>query len=373
MKRIFLGLIALGLAFGLMLGCQLNGPADAVDQTQVDSFLASFTDGAFNEELSETLTIGSVVDGWEYDQDGDAGQSVIYTLTFGTDGSWEYKSESYEAAAKTDAGNAASPQGVQDVDGDATTGEAAYVQGTGFRGTYSYDADTMMFTITYGGDFWETGATPAYEGAWNTTTNTLAVTNQLEAGRNIVFTKFGTDLIGATDLTNLIAAAPDEDDICAKLLALFTEADEARNYVDDGVYMDMTKNFRAGATLAAPNYLVVEDAYEIAITDTEITYWNKEESNQINTGVDVYSETAGSTELQVWTVDFDNVLADGWACDIENAWMTKQTPETIVAATGAYTAGTVITYEVEPTSTTATTIIGVVNNVQMAGDGYVVW
>jgi hypothetical protein len=75
-------------------------------------------DGYFGEELSE----------WAY-EDGD--KTIKYSITFKTDGTWEWKKMEEEFV---------------DIDGDGKSGEG-WIQTDGYKGTYSCDTEKHTFTV----------------------------------------------------------------------------------------------------------------------------------------------------------------------------------------------------------------------------------
>lgn len=167
MKRILLGLLVIGLAFSIMIGCQMPTPADSADQTQVSSTKLTVTSaGYFGEEISETVySTGSSAD--DTAEEWAVNNPSRYTLTFKTDGTWEYMLEMYEDTLDPDDVN-------ENWDGDAFNNEGEWVKVDAYKGTYSYDSDTMTLTVSNSFMVWD-AANAEYDPQYDNVTTTAIV------------------------------------------------------------------------------------------------------------------------------------------------------------------------------------------------------
>ena len=361
MKRIFVGLITLGLAIGLMLGCQLQEPEAGIDQTQVSSVALTLTDGAFGQDMTRTVESGYVIDGWEYKHDDTLGDATKTTITFFADGAWEYKVESYEKSDKEE-GN--TTQTADNHNGNSTDGEG-WVQSAGYKGTYSYDAETMVMTLNYNGIVWENGTSPAYDTAWDDSDNEPVVGNHVEVTFPFIFADLGVDddgyanFIGETEVEALSTHVTNESDILwneaggpESLSSVFDADDgtEGYRYISGGSYVQTYKVWENTDT-TAPEYTTYASTENFAISDTEITYY-----------LDGYRKTHsgtyfdnGSSDKVVYSLDLaagDSLNdSDGveFAGAAENCYLVETYAyDTINSSTGAVTRETDVTISNTP-------------------------
>jgi hypothetical protein len=368
MKRIVVGLMILGLVIGGFLSCVLNAP-DTVDQTQVDGLLATLSaDGAFGQEISRSVESGTVIDGWEYNSAGALGDATIKTLTFMTDGTWEYKLESYEAAALTSTVHAS--QDVENENLNGTSGEAAFVQNGGYKGTYSYDADTKILTVNWGGIQWENGTTPKYLGVWDNTTNVAAGTEMVMKSKPFVFTLFDDSILDDDDVNGIVGI-----DISADVLNAFDEYVDEDNPGDglkfigaDGSYTIVEKEL-TNSDATAFDYDITTVTEMVTLSETMMTYYKTQVvKNDFATGTDTYAGTP-VTHTKEYDVVWDMPLADmGWSM-FDEAYLTKTYVLTADNTDGTFDQSTTYVATYEDVSADPFVVNGI-SAVKMFGDGY---
>lgn len=376
MKRIVVGLMILGLVIGGFLSCVLNAP-DVVDQTQVDGLLATLSaDGAFGQEISKTYELGYVVDGWEYtgDLNGDGdmldagegilGEAVRYTLTFDVDGNWEWKMEAFESIAKTSTTHQSQTADLEN--GDAVTA-GDWVQVSGTKGTYAYDATTKVLTVNYGGIIFVNDTTPAYDPVWTATTNDPVVGQQLLASKPIVFMLFDEDILTFADVVTNYSVA--ETTIATVVLGAFDYGFDGRRYFgSDSVE---TEKYWANTSLTAREYQIDTDTQSLTFGDTEMTYQATSVRTQDNgTAADTYSDLTADLNYYVYEVELDAPLANGQQVNLVSAYLQETYALTFVSASGTFTRATTFALSDNQVAGIGTPLY---DDFQMYGDGYIAY
>ena len=191
MKRILVGLIALGLAMGLMFSCVLN-PSESAEITTKSG--VAETDGTVSGDIVFQVK--------------DASGNVTEQFTWAADGTWTWETYAFESSDDTADGDTTG-------DRDGTAGEGVYYQNNGLKGTYSYDASTKRLTVSWMGndyDALDAGEGYAWTGDWggefNDADNDYAVnSSQATLGLGAL------TLIKTVDFSNVLGATPGTFDV----------------------------------------------------------------------------------------------------------------------------------------------------------------
>jgi hypothetical protein len=269
MKRILVGLIALGLAIGLMLSCELNG-TPATD-------LSEYGDGVV--EASGTLSGDIIL------ETKDAQGNVLTRFTWGADGTWTYESYDEENDADLLAGAGT------DLDNDGTPGDGEWYQDDGYKGTYSYDAATRSLTLEWWGNTYleinTAGSGFAWTGDWGTQTfNGLsenAAWNINHANNPGSPLPYGTlKQMETVDFSSVFGATPGTYDMTGNLGSYPT----ATQYLDlsesayvDGTYTRSLYSYDSGTTAADIKFNLSEAQKTFAVDNAAQTitvgqkYW----------------------------------------------------------------------------------------------------
>jgi hypothetical protein len=268
MKQIVVDLLALGLVFGLLLGCQLKEPTTS-DQTQESSSKMTISDdGYFGEELTETTYENE--DKYDYQLDGDGSSDGgsdpgfgsekgddRFTVTFSTDGTWEVKKESWEGKAIIG--------GADDDDDDDNKNNEGWVQVDGIKGAYSYDPETKMLTVYNTGQTWDQ-ANDKYNDKWDKD-NEPALDNDYSFMVPVIF---NVDNFLIDDVSPSGQSAPTLNDL-KRVVGYLNK----NYYLEGGKYTTTKKRWNTAGSWSDKEFTIVYRTEVFVFNDDDdmITHW----------------------------------------------------------------------------------------------------
>lgn len=335
MKRIFVGLIALGLAIGLMLSCELNG-TPATD-------LSEYGDGVV--EASGTLSGDIIL------ETKDAQGNVLTRMTWGADGSWTFEKYAEEDDADLLAGTGT------DSDNDGTAGDGEWYQNDGYKGTYSYDAATRSLTLEWWGNTYlqvnTAGSGFAWTGDWGTQTfngpSENVAWNYDHADNPGSPLPYGTTVLKqmeTVDFSSVFGTTPGTDDMTGYLGSYPT----ATQYLDlfesayvDGTYTRSLYSYDSGTTAADIKFNLSEAQKTFAVDNVAQTitvgqkYWYTAQGG-------TKTATSGYSSVFAWEDPYKLMLGDDPDTDYDDtvlyppdgAYYLEETSDDVTTAGETY-------------------------------------